>query len=133
MLTNNGTFLPESDNFMETAEERRIAQRVLFKEAVRYELTDPACFKGCVAYDLSESGVRLRLTEFLPLGTQVVLSIRLKEGKLVECMGRIVWISQIPFMDHFKAGVEFLQPELIQMEKRKIRQFITYNNQYQKV
>lgn len=109
---------------MEVAEERRIAQRVNFREAVRYELTDPSYFKGCVAYDLSETGVRLRLTEFLPVNTEVVLNLTLQSGQSVECMGRIVWISQIPFMDHYQAGVEFSNPELLFDARKQIKRFV---------
>lgn len=114
--------------FMEAIEDKRVAKRVLFKEAVRYELKDPAYFKGCVAYDLSESGVRLRLTEFLPLHTEVIMNTRLENGQVIECMGRIVWISQIPFSEHYQAGIEFVQPELIVESKNKIRQFVTHHH-----
>lgn len=112
---------------MITMEERRLSKRITFKEAVRYELKDPAYFKGCVAYDLSETGVRLRLTEFLPINTEIILNIQLMNGKNVDCMGRIAWVSQIPFMDHYQVGVEFFNPDLLVEPRKKIRQLIQEN------
>lgn len=109
---------------MKTAEERRLAKRITFKEAVRYELIDPAHFGGTVAYDLSESGLRLRLTEFLPLNTEIILNITLRTGQVVECRGRIKWISQIPYSEQYQAGVEFADPEIILEEKKKIRRLV---------
>ncbi len=109
---------------MDVIDEKRVARRINFREAVRYELKDPAYFKGCVAYDLSETGVRLRLAEFLPLNTEVVLNLTLQSGQTIECMGRIVWISQIPFMDNYQAGVEFSNPELLFDARRQIKQLV---------
>ena len=113
---------------MKTAEDRRLAKRITFKEPVRYELTDPAHYGGTVAYDLSESGLRLRLTDFLPLNTEVILNIGLKSGQNVECRGKIVWVSQIPFSDQYQAGVEFADPELIGEVKNKIRLLVAHTN-----
>lgn len=113
---------------MKTADERRLAKRITFKEPVRYELKDPAHFGGTVAYDLSESGLRLRLTDFLPLNTEVILNIRLKSCLDVECRGKIVWVSQIPYSDQFQAGVEFAAPELIGEVKKKIRTLVAHSN-----
>lgn len=104
---------------MKTAEERRLAKRITFKEPVRYELLDPGHFAGTVAYDISESGLRLRLPEFLPLGTEVVLNIALRPGQNVDCRGRIVWVSQIPYSDQYQAGVTFADPEIIPEEKKR--------------
>lgn len=112
---------------MHTVEERRISKRITFKESVRYELKDPAYFRGCVAYDLSETGVRLRLTEFLPINTEVVLNIQLKDGSTLEYIGRIAWISQIPFMDHYQAGIEFSNPNSAVESRKKMRQLIHEN------
>lgn len=109
---------------MTAAEERRLARRITFKDAVRYQLKDPAHFGGTVAYDLSESGLRMRLTEFLPLGTEVIVDIKLRNSQVVECRGRIVWISQIPYSDQYQAGVEFADPEIILTEKHKIREMV---------
>ncbi|MGE0269091.1 MAG: PilZ domain-containing protein [Candidatus Omnitrophota bacterium] len=112
---------------MNTVDERRISKRIAFKEAVRYELKDPAYFRGCVAYDLSETGVRLRLAEFLPINTELVLNIQLRGGSFIEYTGRIAWISQIPFMDHYQVGVEFFNPSLAVESQKKMRQLIYEN------
>lgn len=113
---------------MTAAEERRLARRITFKDAVRYQLKDPSHFGGTVAYDLSESGLRMRLGEFLPLGTEVTVDIKLRTGRVVECRGQIVWISQIPYSDQYQAGVEFVEPEIILDEKKKIREMVAATN-----
>jgi len=112
---------------MDTTEERRVAKRIIFREAVRYELKDPAHFRGSTAYDLSETGVRLRLTEFIPVNTEILMNIQLRDGSYYEYLGRISWISQIPFMDQYQAGVEFSKSDSLMDSKRKIIQLIHEN------
>ena len=109
---------------MESNQERRNNKRVTFKEPVRYELLNPASFKGTVAYDLSKGGLRIRLPEFLPINTELTLNIQLASGENAECMGRIAWVSQIPYMDQYQAGVEFHHPEIMDESNSRIQEYI---------
>ncbi|HLF18177.1 MAG TPA: PilZ domain-containing protein [Candidatus Omnitrophota bacterium] len=102
---------------------RRVYPRMRFKDAVRFEQKDQAQFGGSVALDLSSSGLRMRFNDYVPVGTELVLQIHLNEEKIVECMGKVVWVTKYPYSDHYQAGLEFESPENLAESKAKIHRY----------
>jgi len=90
--------------------ERRIAKRIILTEPVRYQLKDPRHFGGGLSCDISEGGVRITLSEFVPLGSEFSLQINLANGRMIEGLARVVWIQKSSIMDRYEAGLEFLDP-----------------------
>lgn len=104
--------------------EQRAYRRVEHSEPVRYEFKDPDHFGGCVSYDISEGGIKLRLHEFVALGTELVLNIHLTPDRMVECMGKVVWVRQLPYVDQYQVGIEFEDIDSIIDSRSRIHQYI---------
>ena len=87
--------------------ELRVFHRFAHAEPVQFQFKDPNQFGGCLSRDLSEGGIRIRLNDFVPLETELMLKIRLADGNTVECSGRVVWIEKARFGEYYHAGLEF--------------------------
>ena len=90
------------------AQERRQFKRVRLSEAVRYQLIDPAQFGGCLSYDISQGGLKIYFNDFVPMGVNMTLQIRLGLEKVLEKTARIVWVKQLPFSDKYHIGLKFI-------------------------
>ena len=113
----------------ENSAERRIAKRIGHSEPVQFQTIQQASMGGSLSKDISKTGIRLRLSEFMPLGTHLGLQLYLSPDHLVECSGRIVWISQIPYSDYFYAGLEFDDESILGDVKNRIEKFIINQKQ----
>jgi len=105
---------------------RRFGSRINFRGAVEVLLTDSPEPRGCVGCDLSESGIRLNLTDFLPINKEVSFKIHLADEKVVDCRGRVVWVKKSPFADRYEAGLTLIEEEPNLISKFELRQFIRY-------
>ena len=108
--------------------ERRNKQRIQFDEPVEYQLKDPRFFGGCLSSDLSETGVKIFLNDFMPLHSELVLRLPLLDGKVVDCMGRIVWIEKLAHMDRFQAGIEFEDIDSLGQSQSEIGKIVQSKN-----
>jgi c-di-GMP-binding flagellar brake protein YcgR len=104
--------------------ERRGGQRISHSEPVQFQINEQAAMGGSLSKDISQGGIRLRLSEFLPLGTHLGLQLYLSPDRVVECSGRVVWISQIPHSDYYYAGLQFDDESVVGEVKDRIQEFI---------
>lgn len=104
--------------------EKRVAKRVSFKEPVGFQFKDPSRFGGCLGCDLSETGVRINFSDFVPLGTELLIQLQLAEKKVVERIGKVVWVQKFPFMDRYQVGLQFLNDRPISGSPQQIRKFV---------
>jgi len=111
------------------ADEQRIFQRFRHREPVQYRLEDLGILDGCVANDLSESGIRIRLSAFIPFNTELTLKIRLADENIVECAARVVWIEKTRFGDYHQAGLEFLGGKSVLDHQKRICEFQSHQQQ----
>jgi c-di-GMP-binding flagellar brake protein YcgR len=88
-------------------EDRRVYRRAKLDGHVRFQLKDPKAFGGCLSCDISEGGMRMVFTDFIPLGTELLINANLATQKMIECLGKVVWVRKFPFMDRYEAGLEF--------------------------
>ena len=110
-----------------TQEDRRGFGRKGFREPIQLIFKDPELSRGCLSFDLSESGVRIELNKFVPLGTEVSLQLSLENNNKVDCVGEIVWIVKIPFSDRYQAGLEFSKEDAIFDSRNRIFKFLQTN------
>ena len=108
----------------EVPADRRRARRIRLTESVQYQLTDSADFGGSRAVDISETGVQILLNDFIPLQSQLKLRVELTKGNVVDCMGRVVWVTKLPLGENYQAGLEFTNNQTIFWTKCDIRDFI---------
>ena len=98
-----GMFIEEAQK-----DEKRRFQRVEFREPVRYHLKNDSTFGGCLAYDLSEGGMRINFNEFVPVNSEMILNATLPHAnKVVDIKGRVAWLRQVPYSDRYHVGIEF--------------------------
>ncbi len=86
--------------------------RVPFNEAVAYGQGEDSLFNGSLAADLSQSGVRIRVQQFVPLNTIVHLKLHLKNpDRAVPVRGQVVWVREVPHSESYDVGIQFLEEE----------------------
>ena len=115
--------IPRDAGEMETAEKRR-HRRVQLRQPISFQSVDSALKGGSLSCDLSEGGARVDTYDFLPLGTELTLQIRLAVEKIVEYVGRVVWIRKFPFADRYQVGLEFSRDKTFLAVKRQLHEFI---------
>ena len=108
----------------EMTSNRRITKRVRFSDSVRFEQIEAPQFGGSIGLDLSENGIRMRFSDYVPIGTELSLQIKLPSHEIIECLGKVVWIKKYPYSDQYQAGVQFESPENLFDSKEKIHHYI---------
>ena len=106
---------------------RRQSKRMRFVELVGYQLKDAVHFGGCRAVDISETGIRLLLNDFIPLNGELFLRIQLATQVAVECIGRIAWVAKFPFGENYQSGLELINNGTILQTRRSIHELIISN------
>ncbi len=115
--------IPRDAGEMETAEKRRY-RRIQLRHPVQFQSQNATLAGGSLSCDLSEGGARVDTYDFLPLGTELTLQIRLAVEKIVEYVGRVVWVRKIPFADRYQVGLEFSGDKTFLAAKRQLHEFI---------
>lgn len=90
-----------------TAEDRREFKRVGHREPVWYQFNDSQQFGGSLSRDISEGGVQLNLNKFVPLNAGVELRMKMDNGKVIDRIGRVMWVEKYPFVDRYRVGLKF--------------------------
>ena len=107
-------------------DEKRQFNRVFHSGPVQIQFKDPSLFGGCLSCDLSEGGVRVRINEFIPLKTELALTIRLADESIIECTGRVKWVEKTRFGDCYQAGLEFFSNDPLISHQEKIYKFLSH-------
>ncbi len=111
--------------------EQRRSPRFPFREPLEFRVRSLArgvpakkVSLGSLAWDLSDSGIRFRSEDFLPLGTSLSFLIPLETDEAVEVEGWVAWITQVPYSEHYQVGVAFTDRDIDQLNRRRLRQFL---------
>ena len=106
----------------EIAGKRRF-RRVEFRDPVNYRFREKSNFGGCLAYDISEGGMRINFFDFVPLNTEMNFQVKLSAiPKLVDVKGHVVWLQQVPYSDRYQIGIQFSQSDVFSREE--IRSYV---------
>ena len=108
-------------------EERRTSRRFNLHEPVQFQFIEAGPFIGGMSRDISETGIRIRLNDFVPLGTELVLRIQIAAQRTIECVGRIIWVQKLPHMENYQAGVHFVGIDSSYNLKQTIPQYFLFN------
>ena len=106
--------------------DKRNFERVRFDLPVRVQFKDPSQFSGSLSCDLSEGGIRLQMNEFIPLGTELTLTIQLADERMIECPCRVVWVQKNRFADEYQAGLEFTETDSTPGSQKRIHAFLLH-------
>lgn len=101
-----------------TMDNKRRHARIPFVEAVQYQTRDTEVHEGTLACDLSRGGIRMNTNDFIPIGSEIVVKIRLAgQIQLVDVMAQVVWIRVIPYSERFQIGLEFIDGKIDRMAR----------------
>ena len=93
---------------IEKPDEKRKFERVRFAEALEFQEKTSQLMGGCLGCDLSEGGIKIHFNEFIPINTEIDLTLKLKNRPgVVTVSGKVVWVSQVAFSDRYLLGLEF--------------------------
>ncbi len=88
---------------------KKRSERLSFFEPIQFRVKNGFLLHGCVAKDISDKGLRVRLEKFLALGTDLELKIQLQQrSEPILAMGKIKWIKQLPDQECFEAGIDLI-------------------------
>ena len=113
---------PNMQDFPSTQNQRRFP-RLEFREPVAFQTKDASNFGGCLPLDLSEGGMRINFEEFLPVGTQLNVQVKLDSRTIVDLAGRVAWVAHTPHSDWYQMGLEFVEPGPVEDAREKLRTF----------
>ena len=105
-------------------QERRQFKRFRHSEAVQYRPKDSYDVLGSLSQDISQGGLRITIPGFIPLNTEVMLSIQLATEQVVECLGKVVWVEKLPYSERYQAGLRFEDNDTIVNSRRSIEKFL---------
>jgi hypothetical protein len=104
-------------------EEKRRYPRFSFNEPVGYQ-KEGQSLEGSLADDISQTGIKLSVSQFIPLNTELELQVQLP-GQLgvIPAHGKVVWIREVPHRDDaWEVGLRIDQDEEF---KLAIQEYIT--------
>ena len=108
----------------ESVQERRSFKRIKLSEPVHFQLKDSHEYGGCLTADISAGGVRINFNDFVPVNTEFVLQLQLASQKMIDCVGRVVWVEQMPYSDRYQVGLKFENTGSLVGSQREINDFI---------
>lgn len=103
--------------------EKRISQRVRFRDSVQYQLKEDHLSKGCLASDLSENGIKINIEDFIPTNVELTIKMQLHEiPKVLDLTGRVIWSQAVPYCERYQIGLAFSHVD--PLIKEEIRHYI---------
>lgn len=107
---------PQPRRFIRT----RYNQPVHLKTALGGEALGAA---GC---DLSQGGIKLYVSEFIPVGTELGIELQFgPQHQVTEICGIVRWISEMPGGDRYQIGLEFFESAL--QQRKRIAQHVFFD------
>jgi Tfp pilus assembly protein PilZ len=90
-------------------EQRRFRREKIFAE-VYYQDEKNLLDGGCLAKDISEGGVCIKIKQFFPVGSILELQFKLPlTPEIFHVKGRIMWINKTPFNELWEVGLEIIE------------------------
>ena len=110
------------DSVFKNTDSRRFT-RVPFKRPVRFSAFNSSQTVSHIAQDLSQGGLRMLSSEFIPVNSLVGIQIQLKDREMVmDVQGRVVWVRYNPMTETYQMGLEFADDAAFQ--RMMISEFI---------
>ena len=73
---------------------------------VGYRQEKDGLFGGCIAKNVSENGISIRIGEFIHVGTVLDLQFKLPlSARAFVVHGKVVWINKLPYNEQWEAGI----------------------------
>ncbi|MBF0489391.1 MAG: PilZ domain-containing protein [Candidatus Omnitrophica bacterium] len=107
-------------------ENKRKHPRSSFSEPVGYQRREDLPLEGSVAGDISQTGLKLSVNEFIPLNTILELQIQLPgQVQLVPAHAKVVWVREASHReDAWEIGLQLVSSENFSLA---IREYVNRN------
>jgi len=103
--------------------ERRKYKRVEFDGPVAYHTRDTNKFAGCLGCDISLGGLKVLLSEFIALHTEMEVCMNFIDTHTsINLQAQVAWLRKIPYSEMYYAGLKFEDSNLI--AERRIRVYV---------
>jgi len=89
------------------ATEKRRFPRIEFKSPLQYRLRGTRGYRNTIAEDVSLGGLRFSDNYFVAPKSHLNLEFNAL-NRLIQAVGKVVWVSHIPHTDRYRYGVEFI-------------------------
>ena len=106
--------------FLTEPSEKRKFYRLKFTNPVLFQNLNEQDFGGSVGCDISEGGIRVNFQEFVALGTELMLQVKLLSGEMIDVVGRVVWATKLPHAERYQLGLQFEKLEGFPSTQRQI-------------
>ncbi len=105
-------------------QERRSCIRVECELSTSYRDLDsesPARIECGVVKNISRSGIKIRLDEFVPIQNRLFVYLHLPSSQTLELQVRPAWVVELPHLDKFEVGAQFV--DMSDEQERAIENF----------
>ncbi|MFH1690956.1 MAG: PilZ domain-containing protein [Candidatus Omnitrophota bacterium] len=112
--------------------EKRRCTRLTISIPVSYEiLGDRKIFGSCLAKDIDNNGLKIRIDKFFPANTKLAIKLYFPEvKKIAQGEARITWAQPINYSNKYHLGVEFINFNPIY--KKWIEEYIMIHKTFRK-
>ncbi len=112
------------DELRESYLDRRRSKRVNtdFPVHLKQMPGESGTIHNSLSIDMSEQGLQLTSFYFYPVNSQLLVEVMpAPRQEIMKMSARVVWVTQLPYQERYKLGVEFsdINPEQ-QLELRQI-------------
>lgn len=98
--------------------DKRKFSRIPFKRAVKYRIDINQEPKAESSQDLSQGGLRINSSQFVPVGEVLELGVQLVDsGEVVRLPARVKWVRYNPYSESYQLGLEFEQGDLYPLSR----------------
>jgi len=96
---------------VEIFQDRRKSPRLYSRIPIQYKDVKQyyTVFKGTLAKNIGENGLRVISNEFIPISTNLILDIFLHSIGQIRAICRVVWIEKIRYIEQYDIGMEFIE------------------------
>ena len=105
-------------------EDKRRSRRINFREAVQFQTKSYIEPAGCLACDLSESGIKLNNNGFIAPNEEMSLTLQLAWGNQINLQGRVVWVQRVPHSEYYQMGLEFATRPVDSPNLEKLKEYV---------
>jgi len=95
---------------MDVREKRRYS-RVKLKSPIHFNIRGKGDFNDTVSEDISAGGICFTNNKYIAPWTNLMLEVKVL-SRVLNPIGRIVWVNPLPHSDRFRMGVEFVELDL---------------------
>lgn len=106
---------------LEKQKEHRRFPRICFPSEIRYQVRGKTDFDNALSKDISDGGLRLTGSRFIPTSSLVMLEISVL-NRILRPVGRVAWSMPLAYFERNQIGLEFI--EFDTLDKNYLHDFI---------